>query len=197
MRVLLKGGLGNQLFQFCYLHYLFNLLHSNVGIVKDSNPRLDRPFLLDSLLQFCSHTDIDSKRSTFAAKLRERVLSVRYIKGFSYRLQQSKLEFESQEYTFSPKVARRKKHAIVVGYFQHWKYVEQSWEVIGPEIYRCLSLYEVPDYSLNDYLVVHIRRGDFELQSEQLGILQSDYYHRAIDAALTSLHIPRIKIRIF
>lgn len=196
MKVYIKGGLGNQLFQFCYLHYLHASVQRNLGIAKDPNPRLDRPFLLDSLIQFCSHTVIDSKTSPFASKFIEKILHIRIFKGLVYRLTKSKLEFESQEYVFSPEVATRKKNAIFVGYFQHWKYVEESWETIGPEINRCLSLYPLPDYCLTDYLVVHIRRGDFELQSEQLGILQINYYERAVLAVQTSLNMPRIKIYV-
>jgi hypothetical protein len=196
VKVYLKGGLGNQLFQFCYLHYLHGSLQSNLGIVKDSNPRLDRPFLLDCLIQFCSHAEIDSKRSPFASKFIGKVLHTRIIKGLVYRLKRSKLKFETQEYIFSPEVVTRKKNAIVVGYFQHWKYVEESWEAIGPEINNCLSRYPLPDYCLTEYLVVHIRRGDFELQSEQLGILGIDYYENAILAALASLQISRIKIYV-
>lgn len=196
MKVYLKGGLGNQLFQFCYLHFLYSSLDLKCGIFKDSNPREDRPYLLDNLLQFCNHAKTDSKMNLIAAKILGRFLNLKLINGLAYRLHRSKLVFESQEYVFPPKLATLKKNGIAVGYYQHWKYVEKSWETLGPELNKCLKLYSLPPSYSNEYVVIHIRRGDFALQSEQLGILQKDYYERAIQAVLSTLHISSVKIYV-
>ena len=58
MRVLIKGGLGNQLFQFCFLHFLSISAEKEVGIVKDPKARIDRHFLLEKLLNLCAHVQV-------------------------------------------------------------------------------------------------------------------------------------------
>ena len=196
MRVLLKGGLGNQLFQFSYLHFLHNTVPANLGIMKDSNSRVDRPFMLERLLNTCPHFKGAGwvTRKSYFSTLRMRLAKVRFIKGMVYWYQESNTVTEPHEYSFSAKIPKYRNKTVFVGYYQHWKYVESSWESVGPEILAALNPKVVLDYSLNDYLVVHVRRGDFTLQSEELGTLKSPYYEKAIQVVLTTLNLPRISI---
>lgn len=195
MRVLLKGGLGNQLFQFCYLHFLYNSTQKKVGMIKDPNSRVDRPFMLESLFDSCVHIENDVKyQKSFLFTLGLRIVKLKFIRGIIYRLNQSHTVTEQHEYVFSEKIPKNRNKSVFVGYYQHWSYVESVWEIIGPEILAALSQQVILKYSLNDYLVVHVRRGDFTLQSEQLGTLKSPYYDKAVQLVLTTLNLPSISL---
>jgi hypothetical protein len=196
VRVLLKGGLGNQLFQFCYLHFLYNSTQKKVGMIKDPNSRVDRPFNLERLLHSCNHVEsaVRVTRKSHFLTLKTKLANVRFIKGLIYRYQELKVVHEKHEYIFSEKIPKNRNKSVFVGYFQHWSYVESVWEIIGPEILASLNKQIILKYSLNDYLVVHVRRGDFILQSEQLGTLKSLYYDKALQLVLTTLNLPRISL---
>ena len=196
MRVLLKGGLGNQLFQFCYLHFLHDSKHEKIGISLDPNPRMDRPFMLERLIDCCSHIDRDvTTQETFLLSLRMRLVKVRFFRGIIYRFQKSSLVTEACEYSFSAKILRKRGKSVFVGYFQHWKYAESAWENFGPEILAALNRHVKPECSLNDYLVVHVRGGDYNWQShKQYGILKRSYYDNAIQIVLTTLKLSKIAI---
>jgi hypothetical protein len=194
MRVYIKGGLGNQLFQYCYLHYLNIVFQSQVGILKDSKPRPDRPFLLGDLLTSCSHIDSGSRRPSALKKLKMRISNLKFIRGMVYRRQQARLVFEAQEFSFLPEISHHHPRSIFMGYFQHWEYVEHVWGAIGPEIQRTLNLQSTAENFVGDYLVVHVRRGDLLIQNRLWGILQIDYYGKAIKIAKEKLKLPDIAI---
>ena len=195
MRVLFKGGLGNQLFQFAYLHFLYCSKQKKIGVIKDPNSRVDRPFMLDSLFNSCNHIENDVKnRKSFLFTLRLRLVKLRFIGFIVYRFQESKAVAEPREYVFLEKILGNRHKSVFVGYYQHWRYVESSWKIVGPEILAALSKQAMIEYSLNDYLVVHVRRGDFTLQNQELGELKSPYYDKAIQAALAALKLQKISI---
>ncbi len=194
MKILIKGGLGNQLFQFCYLHFLHKSFGANVGLIKDPNSRVDRPFLLNRVFLTCNHIDESLIQKPIFDKIKNILAKIRLIRGFVYRSQVSRSVNELYEYNFSLEIPNIKSNSIVIGYFQHWRYVDSCWEIVGPEIFAALNQQVIRAHSMNEYLVIHVRRGDFTLQNEQLGILKSQYYEAALQVALTALNLPRISI---
>lgn len=194
MKILIKGGLGNQLFQFCYLHSLHKLFGTNIGIIQDPSSRVDRPFMLERILFFCTHFEEGVIQKPFLVKVKNRVVKMMLIRGLAYRSQVSKFVNETHEYDFSLEIPNIKSNSIFIGYFQHWRYVDSCWEIVGPEIFAALNQQVIRAHSVNEYLVIHVRRGDFNLQNEQLGRLKSQYYEDALQIALTALNLPRISI---
>ena len=194
MKVLIKGGLGNQLFQVCYLHFLHKSSGTNIGTIKDPNSRVDRPFLLERILHVCTHIEGGVIQNPFLVNIKNRLAKIRFIRGLVYRSQVSKSVNESHEYDFSFEIPNMKRNSIFIGYFQHWRYVDSCWEIVGPEIFAALDQQVIRAHSVNEYLVIHVRRGDFTLQNEQLGILKNHYYEDALQVALAALNLPGISI---
>ncbi len=197
MKVLIKGGLGNQLFQFCYIHFLFYADQKKVEIIKDPNSRVDRPFLIEKLSESCTHIENGMRnKKDFLYFLRIRTAKLRLIRGIIYRYQELKTVAEPQEYSFLSKIPKYKKNSIFVGYYQNWRYVESSWAIVGPEILTVLREQVLNEFPLQDYLVVHVRRGDWTLQSDQVGILKNPYYDKAIEIVLSTLNLSTIPIYV-
>ena len=196
MKVHIKGGLGNQLFQFSFLHFLHETVHSKIGIVKDFNPRADRPFLLEDLIDSCNHVAAAPSKSFFDLAFMSRVKKFRVIRGVIYRLQKSNLVVEQNEYIYSTEISRKRRNPIFEGYFQNWKYVEYVWEKLGPEIWTILDRQVSLKHSTSDYIVIHVRRGDWLLQKEQVGVLNGNYYDNAFQIVLENLNLSWVSIYI-
>lgn len=191
MRIFLKGGLGNQLFQYAYLHnYIILEPGCSLQFIPDSKARSDRPFELSSLLAFCSHTkNIDFGASVYSVPIskyvqnRERLLAV-FMHSLTSNHDGTELH-ERRVFQFSkPKRYQMDFCLPLSGYFQHWKYVESAWDLIEPEIRRQLEFVKSRSHQfaeLNLQTIIHIRGGDFHTESATTGALNSDYYVRALD----------------
>ena len=189
-RVLLKGGLGNQLFQFSYLHYFNRTPVDTINFVSDESARLDRPYELAELVDICSHGD-----SAAGYKLGIspgnwsglKYLLTRLFHRVFGSLNKSKMELhERTPYNFAkPRFADFDDGTeIIIGYFQNWKYPEVIWDQLFPEIQSILSLIESRNpilSSMKSMTVLHIRGGDFISESETVGVLDQNYYLRALD----------------
>jgi len=64
MKIVVNGGLGNQLFQIAYAHQ--GLKNTNcIEIYRDSNPRPDRPFELDESSRFADIQELKELQMNF------------------------------------------------------------------------------------------------------------------------------------
>lgn len=189
-RVLLKGGLGNQLFQFSYLHHFKRTPADVIYFVSDNSARVDRPYELAELVDFCSHGEsaVGYKLDTATGNCSGlKYLLSRIFHRAIGSLNKSKMELhERSPYRFvKPRFADFVDgNEIVIGYFQNWKYPEVIWDQLFPEFQLILSLVESRNPNLilmKNMTVVHIRGGDFILESETLGVLDHNYYLRALD----------------
>ena len=130
-KVKVFGGLGNQLFQYAFAHYLTKDERNNsVRLVLDSNPRPDRPFLLTELIKYCEHCRIVSGDETELSdvsyfRLRKKISNI-------FQRQQQVIN-EIEEFRFGNYGNNDNKNSLYTGYFQHWRYVEETWEMIMPE----------------------------------------------------------------
>lgn len=191
MKIYLKGGLGNQLFQFAYLHnYIFLKTDCSIKFIPDSFARLDRPFELGSLIELCGHTkgtDLrDSECTTPLSRYlrnRERLLAF-FMHSLTSNQEGTELH-ERRAFQFSqPKLYQIDFNLPVSGYFQHWKYVEKAWSLIEPEIKMQLKFVKFRSTEFAELrlqTIIHIRGGDFHEESATMGVLSSDYYIRALD----------------
>jgi hypothetical protein len=89
---------------------------------------------------------------------------------------------EKNPFSFIPPNA--KDSGVNFGYFQHWKYVESVWNTFGLELEKTIHDISLPlelnALNLSDTCVVHIRRGDNIRSMESMGILDLNYYEKAI-----------------
>jgi hypothetical protein len=75
MKIVVNGGLGNQLFQVAYAHQRLKK-NNRIEIYQDPNPRLDRPFELDPFLSICKHSRIEGTSDEFLLKNKLRVIKI-------------------------------------------------------------------------------------------------------------------------
>lgn len=192
IRVIASHGLGNQLFQFCFAHYLAE----NKGLVTfENNPIFSKNlnFMLRELNQVCQHLNFKTNLNISHTHPLGRIV---------YRLNVanalSKLILDDKTYTlvnersigsFSPDILKHKFHSdkqIYYGFWQHWKYVEPVKKTVADEIKKILSLKITSPINENvtgKKVVVHIRRGDYltrDLDSV-LGVISPESYLKMID----------------
>jgi hypothetical protein len=191
MKIHLKGGLGNQLFQFAYLHNYISLkTDCKLNFIPDSQARVDRPFELSSLIELCAHAEgpdlQDFERITPLSSFlqnKERFLAF-FVRSLTSNHDGTELH-ERRAFQFSkPKRYQMDFDLPVNGYFQHWRYVEEAWSLIEPEIKVQLKFVKSRSAEITDVefrTVIHIRGGDFHDESTTTGVLSSDYYIRALD----------------
>ena len=193
MKILARGGLGNQLFQFCFIHgYAGKYKKIEIGIIPDPRAAFDRPFELATLLDHCNHvnlvdTNFFRANQTFKlrmVRIRERIVFRKFTNLIPVL---DKMELhEKTPFVFSiPKKRLAKINLPINGYFQHWRFVENVWPVIKEELNGLLShhLRELESRKIFDekYIVLHIRGGDFLPLSEIFGVLSPSYYLEALE----------------
>jgi hypothetical protein len=70
-----------------------------------------------------------------------------------------------------------------VGYFQHWQLIEQAWHLMGTELQNYLHK-SIPSNRFaeknEDYILLHIRRGDLVNLLDSMGALSVQYYSNAL-----------------
>lgn len=179
MKFYINGGLGNQLFQWAHMHFIEKRISQVPIIWKDQNPRQDRPFELQKLLENCMHfsyvSSINDGINPYLRKI-SKVLALG--KFFSYEVVK-----ETREFGFSDLSVKLSKKSLVQGYFQNWQYVEDVWDLISVELDTMLQSESIPVFNteVHSIVIVHIRRGDFKLQSNSFGLLSASYYIKAIE----------------
>lgn len=198
-RVLISQGLGNQLFQYAFAHYLQTQNKSNVTvlnspIVAKLGEGRSRDFALSQLL---SNSDLlDFKRtkvisnysifgrSMFRLKLADRIFS---IQTGAHKLHNC-IETRKTSFKFFPSIGSDfGSDTLFRGFWQNWQYVLPNQEVINNEISLTLNR-NVKDLSITrkhkNLLVMHIRRGDFlnRGRSDELGLITLDSYLKVLES---------------
>jgi hypothetical protein len=186
--VSVKGGLGNQLFQFAFAHTLKGdntALNTNFFRLKRKGP--NRPLEIQGLIERCGHLEeVEGKNRTLRifsnfsfrilARLWENVKYRKIIECLGYIRDDPRQNVES-----SSKSKRDIFYAD--GYFQKNAYVDEAWSQIENEILpliernlcSTIKKFQIP----SDYVVVHVRRADdiADLSSPMhIGILDDAYY---------------------
>jgi hypothetical protein len=183
VKIYIQGGLGNQLFQFSYAH----LSNETITIYKDPNPRSDRPFDISGLIKSCSHVSKEIYTSStlfnFMRKISVNSINKFHPKIKSFITKISKIENENLNFDLIP-VYKHKNKILNIGYFQHWKYVEEAFTLFGPELNIYIKQVELPKLIKINYdktIIVHIRRGDYmSSHKDTLGVLDTKYYADSI-----------------
>ena len=187
MKILVNGGLGNQLFQFAYAHRRTSK-NGKIQLVRDSKPREDRPFELDALVKTCTHKSVI--KVTAPIYLKYRLAVVRRLASHQLptlaKVAQAifRTNLEMMPFTYIDLMQDRMNSRTSAGYFQHWRFVDESWDTFGKDLTSTLSKVELPkflDLAVKESLVVHVRQGDLNNVKESMGILSLEYYLDAIE----------------
>ena len=184
MKVFLQGGLGNQLFQYAFAHTAGGKIH----FVADPNPRLDRPFMLSGLLETCQHVS-GITRMSLLLRLKLRVMRIFVTHNLKWLtplvIKISGVEEEATNHYFKHKykiVAESK--VLYIGYFQNWRYVQNSIMHFKSELIRYLSNIYIDEKMIEfeTTIIIHVRRGDHLRPGiiNSFGVLSSSYYQKSI-----------------
>jgi hypothetical protein len=163
--VFLFGGLGNQLFQFTYAHYIAEFTQSRV-ILLDATGRLrvSRKFELEFLLAECNHGVSGSSLSIFSILL-AKFLNLKSRINTIFK-SQSINENHSQKFPM-----------FNIGHYIDIRYIMSVQEFILSDIRKLVlnnSRKSQPLGKEGIRLAAHIRRGDYDANYH--GHLSLDYY---------------------
>ena len=186
MMLTMNGGLGNQLFQFSYLHRIAKRNGNKVAIYFPKPKDEAREFVLGSLCKNCEHVSSLSLNRNRWLDFRSNLLDFSKFRiPLFYRLVISKFVYsETNPYEYDEFMLSQTTYS---GYFQNWKYVD---EVIT-EVENELNLVLEPEWESISHqfpslerAVLHFRRGDLVKYSHTMGVLDLDYFARALEAAM-------------
>lgn len=139
-----------------------------IKIISANTSRKDRPFEILGLLNFCGHQS-GVKRTSSSNIL---VVLIRLIFNYLFQFKETR-EFKFDK-SSSSSITR---FSRIHGYFQNWKYVEDSFHIVGPEIESYIATIDVSTVNIpNSYIGIHVRRGDNLFTLETMGSLSSNYY---------------------
>ena len=182
MKIGINGGLGNQLFQIAFAH----ATGESISLFIDSNPREDRPYELELFRENCSHIVKVHKNNIFVNWLKIKLaripqkLHLNFLfKAFSFL---SRTELERYPFSYLH-IYKKRNQRLYLGYFQHWRNVEDGWNHLSLEIMKTLEnvfLGPIFDLDLESTIFIHVRCGDLINVSKTMGILGPDYYREAI-----------------
>jgi hypothetical protein len=176
--------LGNQLFQWAALHaaYIEGCRYKylvNPFTVKG------REFALEKLSMTCQHIAPSRKLRRihrFQVQLGayfHRVLP-KYLASLLSKI--ILLHYEKRQHHYDPRALPRNGFGTVIGFFEHWKYVEGVWPQLKREILDALDAVSITKFEFKTpYLALHVRRGDNLVPGKPWGNLSSKYYFRTIE----------------
>jgi hypothetical protein len=187
-RVILQGGLGNQLFQWSFGHYLSSLGHEIELLFLTQEYKLQHANIpLGKLIGKCEHV---SYRDTKIPSSRILRLALdpshpKYIfKNFPGVLLDNRGKPNG-----SPKMEVLSLKKYLVGGFQNWWQVKENESDLRQEIFCALMEVKVSDIEirLENKEIIHVRRGDAAqaMYLDTLGVLSRKYYEKLCDS-LTS-----------
>jgi len=198
-RVLISEGLGNQLFQYAFAHYLYEQNQSNVTVINSPTvAKLEaggsRDFALSQLLTVGNllkfkKTKVISNysifgRAMFRLKLANHIFSIQTGANKLYNC----IETRKTSFKFFPSIGSDFGSATLFrGFWQNWRYIHPNQKLVNSELTLHLNR-NVKDLSFTrknkKLLVMHIRRGDFlnRGRDNELGLITLDSYLKVVDS---------------
>lgn len=199
-QVIISHGLGNQLFQYSFAHFLQSYtgklvkienspIISNLGHGRSAAFKLNDFLANCTELQFSKHNVI-SNHSLFGRAMHRFGIAPRLAKYITKSKDYEIFieERESTSFKFLPfTLDKTTPKTSFRGFFQNWRYVQANAEKIFAELSEYLELYVQKRSNFyktlnSNLLVIHIRRGDFlaRNRSSSEGILDLDSYRKII-----------------
>ena len=191
MKIVLWGGIGNQLFQFSYLH---NYARHDARLDYDSSLVKERDNII-GLLELCDLADRPLVSGKFPGKFVFRALRIlrkfKVVKMNGLVPVHSQMELhEKTEFIFNNVRKLSLFESVPIrGFFQHWRYVDNVWDQISQEIQEFLNRIElgneISERMSGETIALHVRGGDYLIQSivDIYGELSTKYYTDSITLA--------------
>lgn len=199
MRIVkIKGGLGNQLFQYTFARVLEQLTGDEIKLDMQAykallNDSIRRPRLLrfKTALQTANDKEI---ADCFLLKHSVKVFS------YKYKFQIATEALFNHKYFFEQNRAYIKPESILNydyydGYWQSWRYVDAVWQRIKSDF--------VPNYNIasttktmiervknENSVFVGIRKGDYATSVSHFGIFSNQYYQKAMNYICKEINNP-------
>lgn len=192
-RVVGSHGLGNQLFQLAFAHFLRKF--SKEKIIFENNPLISKgiKFMLDDMDGICDHINYRKNLSIShenlvgrgVMKLRKTELISNIIMANYFMkkiiVTDSKKIFDFQKQFGQNDIYRTQ----YFGFFLNWRYVHSEKNTLLPEVLKLVesncNIFLLPK-SNRKRLVIHVRRGDFLVRGndEILGVINPASYKELI-----------------
>ena len=187
--VKLKGGLGNQLFQYSYAKLIESISGDSVKIDLSNynyltNDSIRRPRVenFNISLEIASNDDL---RQVLKLKHKGNPLSI------AYKCKVSAEETLNKQYYREKNRAYIEPNSIIEnnyfdGYWQSWRYVDEVYPMIKRELTPKRSVSEktlqfMKTMNNENAVFVGVRRGDYQKQARHYGSFDRDYYIRAME----------------
>jgi hypothetical protein len=180
LRVLLTGGLGNQLFQTAAAFHIRALTKRETVMVRDANSysKYNHGSRVENLIANLS-VEGKEKNANLMLRLDRRLVRDNHIYADLRRIQ------VHQELGFDPDFTLKKHTNELRGYFQSYIYAEAFREIYQDSISSYLRSSPL-DIDLNSSSIacpvsLHMRRGDYETLRTTFGLLDFEYYENALE----------------
>jgi len=191
LRIMLMGGLGNQLFQVAAGMYMEQKLGKSIKFSTGAlfkignNHQNDVSTLLDAFDCQGKEENISKTRFIISKRLFEVTDKARLSAFLPF--------YFSKEAGFDPNLADLQSPKTVFGYFQTWRYFRELQDKsffrnLIPQSSRSLEI--IKEILDNDGIAVHVRRGDYLDHRHSNGLLSSLYYADALEAISASNNSP-------
>jgi len=175
MIVLVNGGIGNQLFQFCYALDYQKLFGKKVSLMPLNDKEGDRVFGLEPFLDLFPDIKVIERSLLFKTAYCFSILSNKILGDGALAERLNPIFNFSSVHDFTMKRKRR----FVFGYFQDKELVTRVMSSAGSKFIVALEPIQIETRYLNRN-VIHIRGGDYKNHHDSMGILASDYFRKAI-----------------
>ncbi len=187
-RVILQGGLGNQLFQWSFGHYLLSFGHEIELLFLTQEYELEHANIsLGKVIRKCEHVSYREKKIPPSRILR--LASDPSHPKYIFRNFPGVLLDTRGKPNGSPKTEVLSLKKYLVGGFQNWWQVKENESDLRQEIFSALMEVKLSDLEipLANREIIHVRRGDAAqaMYSDTLGVLSRKYYEK-ICHSLTS-----------
>jgi hypothetical protein len=176
-KIILHGGIGNQLFQWAYGHNIQQTIGEKCKFItfRKEHKLNHLYFNLGDLIKDCSHGDFAFKNIS-KIPLLSRIGDP--LQKFSYFSMPPKKLFDSRQHPFSNALNLNSQYQL--GYFQNVQFVKQVYSFVIDELRNSLDQIanSIHEERLEDYVIVHVRRADTmsEANINRVGVLSADYY---------------------
>ena len=193
LRVLLTGGLGNQLFQTAAAYYIQSLTKREFVLVRDANSysKFNHGSRVEKLIMDLSVEGKDERIDLLLRLDRKLIRSSRTYAELRRIQVHQELGFDSELMINDHTVELR-------GYFQSYIYAESLRGIYQDSISNCLrnlpSSMGLNHTSAARPVSLHMRRGDYEKLKTTFGVLDFEYYQNALEELDTLEEIEEIVV---
>jgi hypothetical protein len=189
----LQGGLGNQLFQYQFANYLKFMTDENVFLSKSKIQNTNQNHPGNDITSLDLDLVIKERKLNLLSSFIYRVynsLKIRSLIPHGFQIRNPPLYYPL-EVGFDPEllsvVSDNRNLRIINGYFQSWRYGVHSRSILRDLFDQIVISNEYllsleSRFRSSKVVVVHIRLGDYRLQSNAyIGILSTNYYELCLN----------------